>query len=288
MTGFGRGISSGQGLKIQVELKSVNHKQFDCRIDLPPAWQSEEIAIRARLHAKIARGFISCRVHLDMSPAVRCRAARVNQDLAAAYLDALRRAAKRLKLKDDLSASALLRLPQVLHSAALEEQLMAAARSRLVTALNTALHSLMSMRAREGRILQRDLLARLRRLQGLLNRIARRAPSVAQARRLAMRQRLERVGLKVEDARLLREVALYAERADIAEEITRLGSHLQQGLATLMAGGPLGRALDFLVQELLREINTIGSKANDGQISAAALAFKAELERVREQTQNIE
>ena len=145
------------------------------------------------------------------------------------------------------------------------------------------------MQAREGRALGRDLAARLAQLRALTARIERRAPEIAQAYRQALLKRIRDAGVDVpaDDPRLLKEVAVFADRSDIAEELTRLRSHLGQSAAVLKAGGLTGRTLDFLVQELFREINTVGSKANDRFVAAEVVRFKTELERIREQVQNI-
>lgn len=288
MTGFGRGEAAAAGSKAIVELKSVNHKQFDCRIDLPPALEQLESGIREQLHEIIARGHVACRVHLDCADAMRARAARVDEALAKAYLVRLRNIARRLRLKDDLSAASLLELPHVVRHENPDLHL-PACRSLVQRALKKALAAIRGMQTREGRALGRDVLARLARLRALALRIERRAPQIAQAYRQSLLKRIRDAGLDVlaDDPRLLKEVAVFADRSDVAEELTRLASHLRQSEAVLRADGLAGRTLDFLVQELNREINTVGSKANDLLIAEEVIRFKAELERIREQVQNI-
>jgi uncharacterized protein (TIGR00255 family) len=295
MTGFGRGTAARRGLKAIVELKAVNHKQFDCRIELPPELIELEPEIRERVHAQVDRGHVVCRVHLDYSAGIRRRAARVDEALARAYLARLRRIAVHLKLKDDLTSASLLALPQVVRYETLGLPLQLC-RPLIRRGLERALQNLRGMQAREGRLLGRDLLARWRQLLTLTGRIERRAPAVSRAYLAALRKRIAAAGLEMsaDDPRLLKEVALFADRSDIMEEITRLRSHLRQGREWLggggrdgAAGGRAGRTLDFLVQELFREINTIGSKANDQLIAEDVIRFKAELERIREQVQNL-
>lgn len=289
MTGFGRGTASARGLQVVVELKSVNHKQFDCRLDLPSAWGAAEIILRKQIQARLARGYISGRISLP-GPARLCVSlAAVDDKLAQRYLQRLRAVAARLGMKDDLSASALLKMPQVVRLLEPPAQV-PLCRALAKTALERALRALLAMRAREGRALARDLRRRLLTLHRLAERIARRAPTVARAYRLALRRRIResRLKIKLDDPRLIKEVALYADRADIAEELTRLHSHLQQWTTIMAGGGAVGRTLDFLAQELWREINTIGSKANDSRIAEHVIQFKTELERLREQVQNIE
>ncbi len=288
MTGFGRGEAAAGGIKAVVELKSVNHKQFDCRIDLPPALERMESMLREQIHGTLARGHVACRVQLDCAAVIRRRAARVDAALAEAYLARLRNLARRLKLKDDLSAASLLGLPQVVRFENPELNLRAC-QVLARRGLGRALTALRGMQAREGRALGRDLAARLGQLRALAARIGRRAPEIARAYRQALLKRIRdaEVEVRADDPRLLKEVAVFADRSDIAEELTRLQSHLQQSAAALRAGGPVGRTLDFLVQELLREINTLGSKASDRLVAADVVRFKAELERIREQVQNI-
>lgn len=288
MTGYGRGEAVARGIRIMVELKSVNHRQFDCRIDLPPPLGKWEIAVREQIHESIARGSIACRIALDVSPAIRRQAATVDEALARAYLVRLRQIAGRLGLKDDLSSASLLSLPEVVRceSPAAEFR---SCRALIRIGLHKAIKSLKAMREREGRMLGRDIAARLKRLQALILCIERRAPGIAPDYRQALLKRIRAADLSInaDDPRLLKEIALYADRSDISEELTRLRSHFQQSFAVIATGELAGRPLDFLVQELFREINTIGSKANDRMIASTVIRFKAELERIREQVQNI-
>ena len=296
MTGFGRGEAAARGLKAIVELKTVNHKQFDCRIDLPPELAALESDIREQIHAGLARGHVACRIQLDSSHGLRNRAARVDEALARVYLARLRQVARRLKLKDNLTAASLLSLPHVVLYEN-EKINFRSCRVLVMRSLGRALKALRTMQAREGRALGRDLLARLQQLRALTVRIGRRAPDIARVYLEALRKRIAAAGLEMntDDPRLLKEVALFADRSDVVEEITRLGSHLGQCRSLLMTGkldrgeaqGRAGRTLDFLVQELFREINTIGSKANDRLIAEDVIRFKTELERIREQVQNI-
>ena len=288
MTGYGRGAAVARGIKMMVELKSVNHRQFDCRIDLPPPLGACEIDVREQIHAVIARGSVTCRVSMDVSPSVRHKSALVDEALARAYLTRLRQVAARLGLKDDLQAGCLLNLPEVVRFTSSENNLRPC-RSLIRSGLTRALQALNTMRKREGQVLARDITGRLNRLRAMSARIGRRAPNVASRYRHALLKRIRASGLNLnmKDPRLLKEIAIYADRADISEELTRLGSHWRQCGVVLAAGALAGRTLDFLVQELLREINTIGSKANDRLIAGEVIRFKAELERIREQVQNI-
>ena len=289
MTGQGRAELAAAGVKVAVELRAVNHRQFETRLDLPPALAMIEADVRARLHERIARGYVTCRVQLDVSADIRRKGFHVDCDLAAAFVGQLRQVGRKLGLKDDLTVSALLSMPGLVNSAELPAKLDKIGPQTL-NCLDQALKAFLAMRAAEGRELGRDIQARLRGLSGIVDWIAGRAPEVAAAYRQALRSRLQKAGVPLSqgDDRLIREVALFADRADITEEIIRLRSHLKQARVHLASAAPVGRTLDFLSQEMFREINTIGSKANDAAIAGRVVKAKAELERIREQVQNVE
>ncbi|MFA5043391.1 MAG: YicC/YloC family endoribonuclease [Kiritimatiellia bacterium] len=295
MTGQGRAELAAGGVKIAVELRAVNHRQFEARLDLPPALAAVESDLRARLHERIARGYVTCRVQLDVSAATRREAVWVDDDLAAAFVERLRQVGRKLGLKDDLTVSALLDMPGLVTSADVSAKL-GKLGPQAIKCLDQALKSFLAMRAVEGRELERDIRARLRGLDGIVDRIAGRAPEVAETYRQALLARLRKAGVTLgqADDRLIREVALFADRSDITEEVTRLRSHLKQAREQLSSSGPValatpvGRTLDFLLQEMFREINTIGAKANDADTSGLVINAKTELERVREQVQNVE
>ncbi len=289
MTGQGRAEISSGGIKIAVELRAVNHRQFEARLDLPPALASIENDVRARLHERIARGYVTCRIQLDVSAERRREAVCVDCDLAAAFVGRLRQAGRKLGLKDDLTISALLRMPGLVTSADVPVKPDKLG-PQAMKCLENALRLFMAMRAAEGRELERDILSRLQSIADIVDGIVSRAPKVAENYRHALQTRLQKAGVSLSQAddRLIREVALFADRADIAEETTRLRSHLKQARGHLASAVPVGRTLDFLIQEMFREINTIGSKANDAGIAGQVVKAKTELERVREQIQNVE
>jgi len=290
MTGFGAGSARASGVQISVELSSVNRKQLEVVLRLPQQMASFEVQAQKIIQNALSRGRVSGTVQLEM-PAGET-VVTVDLKRAAAVVKTLRDSAKKLKLEDDLSASMLLKIPNLLDFQCLEktEATGAAGFQCLEKALNAALKKLMAMRAKEGRVLTDDLSARLDALEGMLQEIIKRAPQVLSNHRKKMFQGLEKLGLEnlSSDERVLKEIALFGEKSDIAEEITRLTSHIKQFRASLRSAEPVGRELDFLVQEFLREINTIGSKANDLEITQQVVAFKTELERIREQVQNIE
>lgn len=290
MTGFGRGEAEDAGVKVTFELSSVNRKQFECHLSLPRELNTLEAKLHTLLHSRIRRGHLKGGLYVAAAPGSNSSRLRIDYDLAAAQLAELRQAAVRLKLPDNLALTDLLCLPDVISNTALplEPQSLWPLVSLAAT---KALEGLLLMRQREGRALARDLRQRRRRLVTLQQQIARRAPQVPLAYRDLLQARLKRFDIAVaglEPESLARELALFADRSDISEELTRLASHLTQVEQLLQTGESIGRELDFLCQELLREINTIGSKANDSRLATLVITFKAELEALREQVQNVE
>ena len=290
MTGRGAGAAAGRLGRVEVELSSVNRKQLDIDVALPRFLASFAARVQARLQARLSRGRVTGELRVVWAAAAQAAGARVDLGLARAHVAALRTAAKKLDLPDDLKASALLALPGLVTVEHGERDL-AGLWPVAEKALDAALAKLQAMRRREGAALGRDLRARVATLRRLAAEIGARAPAVAAAYRANLQQRIAEAlpGADLAgDERLLKEVALFADKADITEELVRLASHLDQAGGLLRKGGVVGRALDFLAQELGREINTVGSKANDGEITRRVVAFKAGLEQFREQVQNIE
>lgn len=289
MTGYGRGESVSAGIRVETELSSVNRKQLETRLNLPRSLAAFESRLVELVQETLSRGQISGSVTLHVSSQARRRGVRLDRALASAYVRDLRSTASALKLRDDLAASILLQLPDVVRHHDAEEDT-EAIWTVVRRAFRAALVQLVAMREREGVSLSADIAERLTQLDDVLDPIRRAAPSVTARYREALTGRLKRAGVPFapNDAQLLKEVTLFAERSDIAEEVTRLGSHLRQARGLLKSREPAGRTLDFLAQEMFREINTIGSKANDVRITRQVIRFKTELERIREQVQNIE
>jgi uncharacterized protein (TIGR00255 family) len=290
MTGRGAGAATGRLARVEAELSSVNRKQLDVNVGIPRFLASFESRVQETIQRALSRGRVTGEIRVTWAEAAQAAGVRVDAGLARAHVAALRKAAKTLGLPDDLKASALLSLPEVVvfeHRARDVEALWPV----LEKALAAALAKLQAMRKKEGAALGRDLQARLKQLVALAGEIGMRGPAVAETYRANLLKRLAAAlpgSELVADERVLKEIALFADRADITEEQVRLDSHLQQVAGLLKTGGVVGRTLDFLVQEMGREINTIGSKANDGEITRRVIAFKTELERIREQVQNIE
>jgi uncharacterized protein (TIGR00255 family) len=290
MTGHGRGECSQDGFKLTVELSSVNRKQSEISVSLPRELEMLEPQIRDEINRRIARGRLTCRVSFHAAEGRDVSRVRINKPLAAAYVRELRQLAGALKLKEDLSLGLVVNAPGVLES---DTNLLDsdAFWPSVNTALQRGLAMLLKMRAREGGALGRDLCGRIETMRKALVRIRKEAPEVQKRYREQLISRLKSAGLeelRLDEERLLKEVVFFADRSDISEEITRLQSHFDQFAHSVKSKEPIGRTLDFLAQEMNREINTIGSKANDSAISREVVVLKTELEKFREQAQNVE
>jgi uncharacterized protein (TIGR00255 family) len=290
MTGYGRGECSRNGFKITVELSSVNRKQSEISVTLPRELEMAEARIRDLINPYIARGRLNVRVGLHAGGSKLSARMHLNLPLARAYAEELKRLARQLKLPGPVTLDHLARAPGVFQT---DEQIVEEEDfwPAVGKAMKEALVSLVKMREREGAHLERDLAKRIAIMWKAAGRIQKHAPVVAERYRTQLLERIKISGLEapgVDDERLLKEVVFFADRADISEELTRLQSHFKQFEDCRRSKEPVGRTLDFLAQEMNREINTIGSKANDSLISREVVTLKAELERFREQAQNLE
>lgn len=290
MTGYGRGDSSAKGVQLAVEISSVNRRQAEVALSLPNELDSLEADLRKIVLASVARGRISGRVTLLRPSGKASRSILINEAQAEAYKKGLAKLADGMGLRDDLSLETILRLPGVMEAG--EDELdPVAMMPTLKRALGQALGQLQDMRSKEGANLGRDLAKRLASLRRITKRVAKRAPKVVEYHRTRLLERLAKADIDVADAdddRFLREVVYFTDRSDISEELTRLESHFDQVDGCLISNEPVGRKLDFLAQEMFREVNTIGSKANDSEISQEVVTLKTELEKIREQVQNVE
>jgi len=290
MTGYGCGEASQNGWKITVELSSVNRKQSEITVNLPRELEVLEAQIRDEINRRIARGRVTVRVALHASDEVSANRIKVNTTLATAYARQLRALARQLKLPDDVTLDHLVRAPGVLDS----DEEMADAEEfwpAVDKALKTALGLMVTMREREGTHLAKDLAKRIEIMRKSAARVQKQSPLVQKRYLEQLLERVQKAGLLagvVEEERLLKEAVLFADRSDITEELTRLQSHFSQFDDYAKSVEPVGRTLDFLAQEMNREINTIGSKANDSLISREVVVLKTELEKFREQTMNVE
>lgn len=290
MTGYGRGECSRDGFKVTVELSSVNRKQAEISVNLPREMEALEAPIRDLINRNVSRGRLTVRVSLHTSASKSSARMHINLDLAKAYAKELEKLAKHLKLAGPVTLEQLLRAPGVFQT---DEELADAEDlwPAVEKALHHALAALLKMRAREGANLARDLAARIAIMRRCTERVQKQSPLSTERYRQHLIERIKNAGLATplqEDERLLKEVVFFADRSDISEELTRLQSHFEQFDDCAKSAEPVGRMLDFLAQEMNREINTIGSKANDAVISREVVTLKAELEKFREQAQNVE
>lgn len=288
MTGFGRGEALARKMRAQVELSSVNRKQLEIKVGLPKSLSVLESKVTKEIGKLFSRGSIVCSVTV-LPVATATGTVKVDEAAASALISELRRVAQKLGLKDDLSARSLLELPDVvrLWQTNIRPH---EAWPTVRKALAQALVGLAEMRQKEGQGLEIDVRRRLQLMQNRLQQILRLAPMVTKRYRTSLSIRLKRAGVDLagDKAELFKQFAIFAERSDISEETTRLASHLKQARAAFAKNKPVGRTLDFIAQEMFREINTCGAKANDVRISKHAVIFKTELERLREQIQNVE
>jgi len=288
MTGFGRGEAASGNRRFIVEIRSVNHRYCDISIKMPRAFSGLEDRLRLSVTKKLNRGKIDVFVNSDASGERECQVS-ADIGLAGAYVDAAGALGKRFGLRDDISLSTLMRLPgifQVDDAIPDEEEIWAV----LSEASGKALEAIVMMRAREGGKLIGDIVKKLGLLSEYLTRVESRAPFIVVDYRNRLNARLaELSGLNLPDEnRISAEVVLFADKCSIDEEIIRFRSHLAQAEKCCTSNEPVGRRFDFIMQEINREINTIGSKANDLEISGAVVEMKAETEKIREQIQNLE
>jgi uncharacterized protein (TIGR00255 family) len=288
MTGYGRGDAVSGGTKFSVELNSVNRKQSDIVINLPRDLAALEPRIRQAINEKISRGRMNVVVGLHQG-ANGTAALALDTALARSYHDAMLMLQKELSAPGEITIGTILQAPGVMRS---PEQSVDAdeAWPSVERALTNALGELIKMREREGKHLAKDLIHRLKVLRQEIKGIRGIYPEVVKKYRTTLMERIQKAGLElpVEDERLLKEVTIFADRSDISEELTRLESHLAQFAHHLRKNEPVGRTLEFITQEIFRELNTLGAKSNDAGISQHVVACKSELEKIREQIQNLE
>lgn len=288
MTAFGRGEAEADGYRFTVEVRSVNHRFCDIQVKLPRKYGVFEEEIRKRVAAAFSRGRIEVIVLADEARE-KAEHLTVDVELTRTYARLLRSLQEQLGLAEDLRLEALLTFRDIF-TVREDEESHKRTWTVLFRALEGAVTACLRMRAEEGAAMAADLSRRLQHLAELVGEIETRAPVVVQEARDRLRERIQTLlgAIAVDEGRLALEVAVIADRGDITEEVVRLRSHLQQFRDQLEAEGPRGRQLEFLLQEMHREINTVGSKANDLAIAQRVIQAKAELERVREQVQNVE
>lgn len=290
MTGYGRGEYSDQARSIVTEIRSLNHRFLEISIRLPRGYLALEDKIRKFLQSRFHRGHLEVYVSIK-DEGEKKRAVKVDKDLALAYYKSVKEIAQILDIQPNIEIDDLLALPEVISLEEIAED--AETLWPLICAsLEQAVTQVVDMRFREGQRLVRDIISRTGKIFSNIQEIEKRAPLVVELYRERLRLRMsELLTLDkelIDESRLAQEIVFFTERSDISEEITRLYSHLEQFSSVLNSEAPVGRKLDFLIQEMHREANTIAAKCNDSQIAHRVVELKAELEKLREQIQNIE
>ena len=288
MTGYGGAKGSAEGLSLSIELKSVNNRYLDCSVRLPRNFLFAEDTVKQAVSAGVSRGkvdvFVSAQTSQDSGTVVS-----VNEELARGYRDAVARIAETLGLESGLNAFSLARFPDVLtvERRELDKDKAAAALSEITA---KAVEEFNAMREREGERLRRDMLGKLETIEGLVSVVEERSPQTVKEYRERLEARLRDIlaDRSLDEQRVITEAAIFADRTAVDEETVRLRSHIAQFRTMLEEGSPIGRKMDFLVQEFNRESNTIGSKCSDASLAKVVVDLKSEIEKIREQLQNVE
>jgi uncharacterized protein (TIGR00255 family) len=289
MTGFGRGAFNGEAFGVTVEIKTVNNRYLDVHLRLGQELSAIEMIVRKRISARLSRGRVDLNINFDRTGAATYE---VNRPLIAGYVTALREIKEELGLAGEIDVNSLARVPGALTAArdSFDEENMPGVES----ALDQALASLEQMRESEGAALAAEMRVRVAKIEAEVPIIEAAAAGLADAYRQRLQKRISELiarggqAIELDAGRLAQEVAYLADRSDISEELARLRSHLEQFRSSIDAHGEVGKRLDFLLQELNREANTVLSKSTEIAIKDSALAIKAEVEKLREQVQNVE
>ena len=288
MTGYGRAVQTIDGREITVELRSVNNRYLDCTVKLPRMFSFAEDSVKNRVKAAVSRGKVDVYIGVNAAQAADVQVA-INRPVLESYLAALRQIESEYGVRDDVTVMSLARLPDVFSVEKTEEDEQKLTQDILSVA-EEAISRYNTMRETEGAALEADLRGRAATILERVALVEARSPVTVAEYRERLRQKMQEVlqNTAIDEGRILQEAAIYADRIAVDEETVRLRSHLAQLGDMLTKGGAIGRKLDFLLQELNRETNTIGSKCNDLELSNIVVEMKAELEKIREQTQNIE
>src|SRR5712692_10275790 len=290
MTGFGRTELAGETIAITVEARSVNHRHLDIALRLPNAWSSLEGDVRRIVQARVERGRVDVSVQVSPLPTQSTRTVRVDSALAQRYVEQARQLAREIGVGGDVDLGWILGRPGVIELTDAPPVDASVVWPVVAAALGQALDELVDRRSVEGTALASELRGLGAALIDVLGQMSARAPVAAARREERLRERMTALlaGTGLDEARIATEVAVWATKTDVTEELARLRVHLEEFGLMLDKGGSVGRQFDFLIQEMNREVNTIGSKADDLELSQAALAAKGLLEKIREQVQNLE
>ena len=288
MTGYGRAVETVNGREFTVEIRSVNNRYLDCTVKLPRTLSFAEDTVKQAVKASISRGKVDVFVS-QRSEGMPEVTVSLNRDVAEAYIRAMRQMAEEFQIREDISVALVSQMSDVFtvdRPQVDEEQLLA----DLMQVVGHALEGYDAMRSREGEALEADLTGRGNTIRSLVSQVEEGSPQTVADYRTRLYQKLQEVlaNTAIDESRILTEAAIFADKVAVDEETVRLRSHLEQMDSMLSTGGPIGRKLDFLLQEMNREANTIGSKCTDLRLARVVVDIKAELEKIREQTQNIE
>lgn len=288
MTGYGRHESVLHGRTLVIELKSVNNRYLDCNVRLPRVYICAEDGVQRRVKAAISRGKVDVYVNIENNTE-EAVSVTLNQPVAAGYMEALRTMADTFGLEPNVSIDLLAKFPDVFKVDKVPEDLEELT-ADIHAVTEEALRDFDAMRSREGEKLEADLLGRLVTLENFTHQVEQRSPQTVADYRARLTAKLQEVlaDRQLDESRVLTEAAIFADKVAVDEETVRLHSHIAQFREMLDGGSPIGRKLDFLIQEMNRETNTIGSKCNNLEISTIVVNMKAEIEKIREQVQNIE
>ncbi len=288
MTGYGRARQTRNGRDITVEVRSVNNRYLDCNVKMPRAYVFAEDAMKALVQKAISRGKVDVFVTVDAS-AADVSVVQVNEPLARGYYEALIRLKEMFSLEGDVTPAVLAKFPDVLTVTKAEEDLETVC-ADICAVLEEALSAYNKMRATEGEKLCQDIIGRAGTIETVVGKVEQRSPETVQEYRQRLEGKIRELlqSTTIDESRILTETAIVADKLAVDEETVRLRSHLSQLRAMVQGSEPVGRKLDFLIQEINRECNTIGSKCNDLTIAQDVVNMKAEVEKIREQVQNIE
>ncbi len=288
MTGYGRARETLNGRDITVEVRSVNNRYLDCTVKMPRTYVFAEDAIKSRVQKAISRGKVDVYVTIDTT-AADVSVVAVNEPLARSYYEALMKLKETFTLEGDVTPMALAKFPDVLTVTRAEEDLETVA-ADICAVLEQALQAYNEMRAVEGERLAADISGRVSTIESVVSKVEERSPQTVAEYRARLTGKMNEVlqSTTIDESRILTEAAIFADKIAVDEETVRLRSHIAQLRAMLQDSQPVGRKLDFLIQEVNRECNTIGSKCNDLTIAQDVVNMKAEVEKIREQVQNIE
>ena len=288
MTGYGRARQTLRGRDITVEVRSVNNRYLDCTVKVPRTYIFAEDAVKSHVQKAVSRGKVDVFITIDATAADETVVA-VNEPLARGYYEALTKIRDMFSLEGELTAAVLAKFPDVLTVTKAEEDLESVA-GDICAVLDEALEAYNAMRAVEGVKLCEDIAGRVTTIETVVGKVEERSPQTVAAYREKLTARMQEVlqSTTIDESRILTEAAIFADKIAVDEETVRLRSHIAQLRAMLKSDQPVGRKLDFLIQEVNRECNTIGSKCNDLTIAQDVVNMKAEVEKIREQVQNIE